>query len=248
MRNDPSGVGQKIRDLRNKMKLTQEHLAQAAKVSVRTVQRLENEEVVPSYETLRAIASVLDHDVYELTGEATSPPDRLETEATCRPHDDIQPTVLTPTDIRVLRQARSLALYWDKEMWGSGYSWLTCYGVPRDISRPDEGYSLVTRTMVAGWWATRYLPEARARITRSADPNAMLHWQSVVDSCQPEDILYLIWGCDHETTPEHRQEGLCVDTLALAILRDDEQLADCRLITRIVPPNSPKRLFRLKSG
>jgi transcriptional regulator with XRE-family HTH domain len=245
MSHDHSKVGQKIKLLRIERAWTQAHLAAVARISERTVNRLEKGHCY-SFESLLAIASALDVDVRDLTGEtAPSPHDKQEAQATYGPGNELQPTVLTPTDIRVLRQARSFQFYWDEGY--DGYTWLQCYGVPRDIGLPDVGYSLWARSSVSDRSMERGYPtEALARITSRSNPDEMLRWRSVVENCQPEDILYLMWHCDDETTPEQLQEDLAVDTLDLAILRDDKELSQARVITRSVPQDSPQRLFRLK--
>ncbi|HEV2865393.1 MAG TPA: helix-turn-helix transcriptional regulator [Allosphingosinicella sp.] len=62
-------AGERIRALREAKCWTQAHLAGAAGLSLRTVQRLENDHSA-SRETLLAIAAVLEIDVQELMGEA----------------------------------------------------------------------------------------------------------------------------------------------------------------------------------
>lgn len=68
---DDSGIGKKIKRLRDRKAWTQEHLADAARVSARTVQRAE--EGVLSAETLSAIAGALDVAVEELSPRAKPP-------------------------------------------------------------------------------------------------------------------------------------------------------------------------------
>src|SRR5262245_41290233 len=68
---DNSTTGKKIKRLRDQKAWTQEHLADAARVSVRTVQRAE--EGVLSAESLTAIAGALDVPVEELA-RRTKPP------------------------------------------------------------------------------------------------------------------------------------------------------------------------------
>ncbi|MGE0632485.1 MAG: helix-turn-helix domain-containing protein, partial [Pseudobdellovibrionaceae bacterium] len=63
-------MGNRIRRLREKKAWTQEHLAGAASVSVRTVQRAE--EGTLSAETLTAIAGALDVEVKTITEVAVS--------------------------------------------------------------------------------------------------------------------------------------------------------------------------------
>jgi uncharacterized glyoxalase superfamily protein PhnB/DNA-binding XRE family transcriptional regulator len=59
------GIGKKVRRLRERKAWTQEHLAQAADISLRTVQRAEDG--VMSAETLSALAGALDLPVEELS-------------------------------------------------------------------------------------------------------------------------------------------------------------------------------------
>ena len=68
---DNSTIGRKIKQLRDRKAWTQEHLADAARVSVRTVQRAE--EGVLSAETLTAIAGALDIAVEEISTRARPP-------------------------------------------------------------------------------------------------------------------------------------------------------------------------------
>ena len=69
---DQKSVGKRIRRFRDGKAWTQEHLATAAKVSARTIQRAE--EGVLSAETLSAIAGALAVGVEELTAPANSYP------------------------------------------------------------------------------------------------------------------------------------------------------------------------------
>lgn len=59
--------GQLIKDLRLKMGITQEELAAKTYMSVRTIQRIENGDVVPRGFTLKTIAKVLEVNFEELT-------------------------------------------------------------------------------------------------------------------------------------------------------------------------------------
>ncbi|HEY8074720.1 MAG TPA: VOC family protein [Labilithrix sp.] len=65
-------IGKKIRALREKKAWTQDHLAQAAGISLRTVQRAE--EGAMSAETLSALAAAFDLMVEELTHDETAYP------------------------------------------------------------------------------------------------------------------------------------------------------------------------------
>jgi uncharacterized Tic20 family protein len=53
-------IGKKIRDVRKKKGLSQEELAESAKVNLRTIQRIENSESEPRGKTLNLICQVLD--------------------------------------------------------------------------------------------------------------------------------------------------------------------------------------------
>ena len=53
-------IGKKIRDVRKKKGLSQEELAESAKVNLRTIQRVENNENEPRGKTLNLICAVLD--------------------------------------------------------------------------------------------------------------------------------------------------------------------------------------------
>ncbi|WP_417237678.1 DUF4870 domain-containing protein [Bizionia sp.] len=53
-------IGKKIRELREKKGLSQEELAESAKVNLRTIQRIENNESEPRGKTLNLICAVLD--------------------------------------------------------------------------------------------------------------------------------------------------------------------------------------------
>jgi len=59
-------AGQLIKKLRLQKGMTQEELAASAYTSVRTIQRIENGEVIPRAYTLQSIASVLEVDFEEL--------------------------------------------------------------------------------------------------------------------------------------------------------------------------------------
>ncbi|MEZ4853876.1 helix-turn-helix domain-containing protein [Flavobacterium sp.] len=59
-------IAERISNARKTKGLTQEELAEFAKVNVRTIQRIENSENVPRGKTLNLICEVLDIDVEEL--------------------------------------------------------------------------------------------------------------------------------------------------------------------------------------
>lgn len=55
-----NNIGQKIKDVRKKKGLSQEELAESAKINLRTIQRIENNENEPRGKTLNLICEVLD--------------------------------------------------------------------------------------------------------------------------------------------------------------------------------------------
>ncbi|MDG5492557.1 helix-turn-helix domain-containing protein [Psychroserpens sp. SPM9] len=59
-------IGQKIKDLRKKKGLSQEELAESAKVNLRTIQRIENNDSEPRGKTLSLICKVLDIQVEDI--------------------------------------------------------------------------------------------------------------------------------------------------------------------------------------
>ncbi|MDW5289754.1 helix-turn-helix domain-containing protein [Formosa sp. PL04] len=59
-------IGKKIRDVRKKKGLSQEELADAAKINLRTIQRIENNENEPRGKTLHLICEVLDLNAEDL--------------------------------------------------------------------------------------------------------------------------------------------------------------------------------------
>jgi transcriptional regulator with XRE-family HTH domain len=59
-------TGQKIKEVRTKQGMTQQELASKARVDLRTIQRIENSEVIPRSYTLKIIAKVLNIDESEL--------------------------------------------------------------------------------------------------------------------------------------------------------------------------------------
>ena len=60
-------TGDKISQTRKLKGLTQERLAELAKINLRTIQRIENNENEPRGKTLELICSVLDLEIEELT-------------------------------------------------------------------------------------------------------------------------------------------------------------------------------------
>jgi len=59
-------IGKKIREVRKKKGLSQEELAESAKVNLRTIQRIENNESEPRGKTLNLICKVLDINVEDI--------------------------------------------------------------------------------------------------------------------------------------------------------------------------------------
>ncbi|UHG94518.1 helix-turn-helix domain-containing protein [Spirosoma oryzicola] len=59
-------TGQKIKEIRLKQGMTQQELALEANINLRTVQRIENEEVIPRSYTLKIIAKALHIEESEL--------------------------------------------------------------------------------------------------------------------------------------------------------------------------------------
>ena len=65
---ETKNLGQKLRELRAIRGLSQEYLAEESRVSLRTIQRIENSESEPTGETIKRIANALDVKLSELTG------------------------------------------------------------------------------------------------------------------------------------------------------------------------------------
>lgn len=61
-------LGQKLKELRASRVMSQEYLAEESQVSLRTIQRIENNESEPTGETVKRIASALDVDLTSLLG------------------------------------------------------------------------------------------------------------------------------------------------------------------------------------
>ncbi len=59
-------IGQKIKEIRKKKGLSQEELAESAKVNLRTIQRIENNENEPRGKTLNLICEVLDINIEDI--------------------------------------------------------------------------------------------------------------------------------------------------------------------------------------
>ncbi|PQB05756.1 helix-turn-helix domain-containing protein [Aureitalea marina] len=65
---ETKNLGQKLKELRAIRGMSQEYLAEESKVSLRTIQRIENNESEPTGETVKRIANALDVQLTELTG------------------------------------------------------------------------------------------------------------------------------------------------------------------------------------
>ncbi len=63
---EATSLAKKLKDLRRLRGMSQEYLADEAKVSLRTIQRIENNESIPTGETIKRIASALDVKLNEL--------------------------------------------------------------------------------------------------------------------------------------------------------------------------------------
>lgn len=68
---DTKNLGRRLKELRAIRGMSQEYLAEESKVSLRTIQRIENNESEPTGETIKRIANALDIPLTELTGANT---------------------------------------------------------------------------------------------------------------------------------------------------------------------------------
>ena len=59
-------IGIRIKEIRIKRSLTQEDLAESAKINLRTIQRIENNETTPRGKTLKLIFDALNIEVIEI--------------------------------------------------------------------------------------------------------------------------------------------------------------------------------------
>ena len=66
-------IGKRIRDIRKKKGLSQEELAESAKVNLRTIQRIENNESEPRGKTLNLICEVLDINAEDILDYGKQP-------------------------------------------------------------------------------------------------------------------------------------------------------------------------------
>lgn len=65
---ETKNLGLRLKELRAIRGMSQEYLAEESKVSLRTIQRIENNESEPTGETVKRIANALDVQLTELTG------------------------------------------------------------------------------------------------------------------------------------------------------------------------------------
>lgn len=65
---ETKNLAKKLKELRALRGISQEYLAEESKVSLRTIQRIENNESTPTGETIKRIAVALDINIKEFTG------------------------------------------------------------------------------------------------------------------------------------------------------------------------------------
>ena len=65
---ETKNLAKKLKELRILRGMSQEYLAEESRVSLRTIQRIENNESEPTGETVKRIANALDAQLTELTG------------------------------------------------------------------------------------------------------------------------------------------------------------------------------------
>ncbi len=63
-----NNLAKRLKEIRTLRGMSQEYLAEEARVSLRTIQRIENEESVPTGETIKRISLALDFELNELIG------------------------------------------------------------------------------------------------------------------------------------------------------------------------------------
>lgn len=68
------GLGLNIKDIRIKKGLTQSQLADETSITLRTIQRIENEEVKPSLHSLKELSRVLETDLSEINTKPLEKP------------------------------------------------------------------------------------------------------------------------------------------------------------------------------
>src|SRR5687768_10266874 len=64
-------LGKKITELRHKKGMTQKELADACRIDIRTIQRIESGEVLPRMYTIKLLLNALDVDMQGVTANAT---------------------------------------------------------------------------------------------------------------------------------------------------------------------------------
>ncbi len=75
---DLEQVGQRIKTIRKKRKISQEKLAEMTDLNYRTVLRVENGQTLPTLETLYKIAEKLDCDILDFLGTSKSREEIIE--------------------------------------------------------------------------------------------------------------------------------------------------------------------------
>ncbi|MEQ6124982.1 helix-turn-helix transcriptional regulator [Pseudotenacibaculum sp. MALMAid0570] len=68
---ETKNLAKKLKELRALRGMSQEYLAEESRVSLRTIQRIENNESTPTGETIKRIASALDVELSQLSKEGT---------------------------------------------------------------------------------------------------------------------------------------------------------------------------------
>lgn len=68
-----NNLAKKLKELRGQRGMSQEYLADESKVSLRTIQRIENNESVPTGETIKRISIALGVEINELVGNSFVP-------------------------------------------------------------------------------------------------------------------------------------------------------------------------------
>ena len=127
-----SGVGQKIRRLRESTRVTQRRLAETAGLTVSYLSRLENGRITPSVKTLRKVALALEVPVPFLFGESEVAADHcpvslsgsciLEHRYAARTELDevVKPQFeesYSPKQLAVLQDCNDLLQHGDAELW-----------------------------------------------------------------------------------------------------------------------------------
>ncbi len=68
---ETKNLAKKLKELRSLRGMSQEYLAEESRVSLRTIQRIENNESTPTGETIKRIASALDVELSELSEQGS---------------------------------------------------------------------------------------------------------------------------------------------------------------------------------